>query len=174
MFIRQLTVLAAAVFMLTGCGAFVQTPEEKAETAAMVTKAVEDTDIYIEIDRIQPRVFPQRETMDGYSISIKDGILKCYLPYMGRAEFSFPNEDAIAVDADYVPVNVRTTYDPPRRKCYALLELSFENRYNPEIFYMTIEVYQNGLAYIKVDSQYRDFINYTGHFDKRPEKKEKK
>ena len=170
------TVLAliATAFVFAGCGAFTQTPLEKEQTAALVSNAIQDGDIYIVIDRIQPRAFPQKETMDGYSISIKDGILKCYLPYVGRANFSFPNEDAIAVDADNVPVNVKTTMNPSRRNCYALLEFNFPNRYNSETFYITIEVYHNGIAYVKVDSQYRDFINYTGHFEERPVKKEKK
>ena len=166
--------LIATAFVLAGCGAFTQTPQEKEETANLVTNSIENGDIYIVIDRIQPKSFPQKETMDGYSLSIKDGLLKCYLPYIGRADFSFPNEDAIAVDADNVPVQVKTTMNPRGRKCYALLEFSFENRYNSEIFYVTIETYTNGIAYIKVDSQYRDFINYTGHFDNRPVKKEKK
>ncbi|MBQ6311455.1 MAG: DUF4251 domain-containing protein [Bacteroidales bacterium] len=166
--------LIATAFVFAGCGAFTQTPQEKEETANLVTNGIENGDIYIVIDRIQPRSFPQKETMDGYSISIKDGLLKCYLPYMGRVETSFPNEDAIAVDADNVPVSVKTTMNPRGRKCYALLEFSFQNRYNSEIFYVTIETYTNGMAYIKVDSQWRDFINYTGHFDNRPVKKEKK
>ena len=151
MLIKRLTVLAVA-FIIAGCGAFVQTPQEKEETAALVKDAIQNTDVYIVIDRIQPRAFPQKESMEGYTVSIKDGLLKCYLPYIGRADFS----------------------NPPRRKCDALLEFSFENRYNYEIFYVTVEVYYNGIAYIKVDSQYRDFINYTGHFEKRPVKKEKK
>lgn len=166
--------LIATAFVFAGCGAFTQTPQEKEETANLVTNAIENGDFYIVVDRIQPRSFPQKETMEGYSISIKDGILNCYLPYIGRADVSFPNEDAIAVDADNVPVNVKTTMNPPRRKCYALLEFSFQNRYNSEIFYVSIETYTNGTAYIKVDSQYRDFINYTGHFEQRPVKKEKK
>ena len=166
--------LIATAFVFAGCGAFSQTPQEKEETSNLVTNAIENGDIYIVIDRIQPRSFPQKETMDGYSISIKDGLLKCYLPYIGRADFSFPNEDAIAVDADNVPINVKTTLNPPRRKCDALLEFNFENRYNSETFYITIEVYHNGIAYVKVDSQYRDFINYTGHFEQRPAPKEKK
>ena len=75
------TVLAliATAFVFAGCGAFTQTPQEKEQTAALVSNAIQDGDIYIVIDRIQPRAFPQKETMDGYSISIKDGILKCYL-----------------------------------------------------------------------------------------------
>ncbi|MBP5518485.1 MAG: DUF4251 domain-containing protein [Bacteroidales bacterium] len=171
---RLILASACLAVILASCGAFVQTPQEKEETAALVKDAIQNTDVYIVIDRIQPRAFPQKESMEGYTVSIKDGLLKCYLPYIGRADFSFPNEDAIAVDADNVPVNVKTTLNPPRRKCDALLEFSFENRYNYEIFYVTVEVYYNGIAYIKVDSQYRDFINYTGHFEKRPVKKEKK
>lgn len=172
--IRTTLLALAATLMLAGCGAFSQTPQEQAETAASVVNAIQNQDIYIVIDRIQPMSFPQKETMDGYNLSIKDGILKCYLPYIGKANFSYPNEDAIAVDADNVAVNVKTTMNPPRRNCYALLEFNFQNRYNAEIFYVTIEVYQNGIAYIKVDSQYRDFINYTGHLEQRPVKKEKK
>ena len=173
MLFKRLTVLALA-FMLAGCGAFQQTPQQKAEQEQMVRSALENQDIYIVIDRIAPQRFPQKETMDGYTISIKDGLLKCYLPYIGRADFSFPNEDAIAVDADNVPINIKTTLNPPRRKCDVLLEFNFENRYSYEIFYVTIEAYYNGIAYIKVDSQYRDFINYTGHFEPRPVPKEKK
>ena len=166
--------LVSAAFLFAGCGAFTQTPQEKEETANLVTNGIENGDIYIVIDRIQPRSFPQKETMDGYSISIKDGILKCYLPYIGRTDTSFLNEDAIAIDADNVPVTVKTTMNPKGRKCYALLEFSFQNRYNSEILNLTIETYTNGIAYVKVDSQFRDFINYTGHFDNRPVKKEKK
>ena len=88
---------------------------------AMVINSVENQDIYIEIDRIVPRKLPQRETMDGYTISIKDGILKCYLPYIGEVRYSFSNDNAIAIDADKVPVKTKVTYNPPYKKCYALV-----------------------------------------------------
>ena len=83
MLIKRLTVLAVA-FIIAGCGAFVQTPQEKEETAALVKDAIQNTDVYIVIDRIQPRAFPQKESMEGYTVSIKDGLLKCYLPYIGK------------------------------------------------------------------------------------------
>ena len=141
---------------------------------AMVINSVENQDIYIEIDRIVPMKLPQRETMDGYTISIKDGILKCYLPYIGEVRYSFSNDNAIAIDADKVPVKTKVTYNPPYKKCYALVEFTFKSKYNSEIFYFQIDVFKNGMAYVRVESQYRDFINYNGHLEERPVPKENK
>ena len=139
---------------------------------AMVMHSLENEDIYIEIDRIIPRKMPQKETMDGYTISIKDGILKCYLPYIGELRYSFSDNNAIAIDANKVPVKTKIIYNPPYKKCYALVEFTFKSRYNSEIFYFQMEIYKNGTAYIRVESQYRDFINYNGHLEERPVPKE--
>lgn len=145
-----------------------------AAAEAMVMRSLENEDIYIEIDRIIPRKMPQKETMDGYTISIKDGILKCYLPYVGEIRYSFSDNNAIAIDANKVPVKTKITYNPPYKKCYALVEFTFKSRYNSEIFYFQMEIYKNGTAYIRVESQYRDFINYNGHLEERPVPKENK
>ena len=42
------TVLAliATAFVFAGCGAFTQTPQEKEQTAALVSNAIQDGDIY--------------------------------------------------------------------------------------------------------------------------------
>lgn len=139
---------------------------------ALVMNSVENQDLYIEIDRIVPRKLPQKETLDGYTISIKDGILKCYLPYIGEVRYSFSDENAIAIDANKVPVKTKVTYNPPYKKCYALVEFTFKSRYNSEVFYFQIDIFKNGTAYVRVESQYRDFINYNGHLEQRPVQKE--
>ena len=119
---------------------------------ALVMNSVENQDIYIEIDRIVPRKLPQKETLD--------------------VRYSFSDENAIAIDANKVPVKTKVTYNPPYKKCYALVEFTFKSRYNSEVFYFQIDIFKNGTAYVRVESQYRDFINYNGHLEQRPVQKE--
>ena len=111
---KNLSVLICAVcfsILAAGCGTFAQTPEQKAADEALVMSSLQNGDYYIVIDRIIPRRFPAKESMEGYTVSIKDNVLKCYLPYIGQANFSYPNEDAIAIDAENVPGNAnRVTY----------------------------------------------------------------
>ena len=141
--------------------------------SAAVSSALDNKDFYIEIERIVPKKMPPKETLDGYTISIKDNTLNCYLPYIGEVRYSFTNDNAIAIDAKNVPVNMKVTMNPPHKNCYAFIEFTFKSKYNSEIFYFMIDLYKNGTSYIKVESQYRDLITYTGRLEARPEPKQK-
>lgn len=142
----------------------------EAAAAPIVTAALSNSDFYIEVERIMPRKYPAKETMDGYTVSLKDNILKCYLPYIGEVRYSFSNDDAIAISANKTAVTPKVTMNPPYKKCYALIEFTFKSKYNNEAFYFKIELYKNGNAYITVNSQYRDPITYYGKLEEYPEK----
>ena len=185
--------LAVCIFA-TGCGASRRVAKDKVATPAtedvifedyeapmeakpmeaapapIVTSSLESGDFFIEVERIMPRKYPAKETMDGYTVSLKDNILKCYLPYIGEVRYSFSNDDAIAISTNKTAVTPKVTMNPSYKKCYALIEFTFKSKYNNEAFYFKIELYKNGNAYITVNSQYRDPITYYGKLEEYPEK----
>ena len=170
--IVKLFVAIFAFAALCSCGTSANSTQ-KDQPQQNVVESLDSLDIYIVINRIIPKSMPPRESMDGYFLSIKDGVLTCYLPFIGSAHGSFLNSNEIAIDVENTPVDVKVTKNPPKRNSYAVLEFSAPSKYKSEVFVFTVEIYGNGNARLSVESIQRDFINYAGNLEKRPEKKTK-
>ena len=166
----KLCVAIFAFAALCSCGISADSTQ-KDQPLQNVVDNLDSVDLYIVINRIIPKYMPPRESMDGYFLSLKDGILTCYLPFIGSAHGAFLNSNEIAIDVEDTPVDVKVTKNPPKRSSYAVLEFSAPSKYKSEVFVFTVEIYSNGNTRLSVESIQRDFINYAGKLEKRPERK---
>ena len=151
----MLSVAAAALFCLAGCGG--TGSKVSAEANELVLNSIENKDFFIEIEKIKPE-----------KQAAKDNILKCKLPYVGELRYSFSKKDAVALNADNVSITPKVTIRPPYKKYYALMEFTVRNKVSTEVLYFKIAVYHDGSAVIKVESQFRDPITYAGWLEERP------
>lgn len=164
---RIISIVAAATVLgifLVSCGTTVQSGNNNVTVTQKVN--VKTNDFYVEVDRIIPLGFPQKETLDGYFLSVKGDTLNCMLPYIGKANLSFADENAISIEADDYKISPKASYNE-KKKGYQV-DFSFTNRYCAETFDVTVELYDSGYAYIRVTSAYRDMIQYHGQVTNRP------
>ncbi|MBQ1886065.1 MAG: DUF4251 domain-containing protein [Bacteroidales bacterium] len=164
--VRMLSVAAAALFCLAGCGG--TGSKVSAEANELVLNSIENKDFFIEIEKIKPEKQAAKDAGEPCTISIKDDILKCKLPYVGELRYSFSKKDAVALNADNVSITPKVTIRPPYKKYYALMEFTVRNKVSTEVLYFKIAVYHDGSAVIKVESQFRDPITYAGWLEERP------
>ena len=163
-FFSILAVVTAVGFFLVSCGTVVQSGNNNVTVTQKVN--VNTSDFYIEVDRIIPLGFPQKETMDGYNLSVKGDTLNCILPYIGKANLSFADVNAISIEADDYKISPKAYYNE-KKKGYQV-DFSFTNRYCAETFDVSVELYESGFAYIRISSAYRDMIQYHGQVTNRP------
>lgn len=164
---RIISLVAAAAVLgifLVSCGTTVQSGNNNVTVTQKVN--VKTNDFYVEVDRIIPLGFPQKETLDGYFLSVKGDTLNCMLPYIGKANLSFADENAISIEADDYKISPKASYNE-KKKGYQV-DFSFTNRYCAETFDVMVELYDGGYAYIRVTSAYRDMIQYHGQITNRP------
>lgn len=162
-----LTLAAAVVAVcISGCGG--TGSRVPAEANELVLNSIENNDFYIEIEKIKPEKQSARLVDEAYTVSIKDDILQCNLPYIGALRYSFSKKEAVALNADNVSITPKVTIKPPYKKYYALLEFTVRNKVSTEVLYFKVAVYHDGSTVIKVDSQFRDPISYAGWLEERP------
>ena len=162
--VTVVAVLGIFLVSLSSCGTVVQSGNSNVTVTHKVN--VKTNDFYVEVDRIIPLGFPQKETLDGYYLSVKGDTLNCMLPYIGKANLSFADENAISIEADDYKISPKSSYNE-KKKGYQV-DFSFTNRYCAETFDVTVELYDSGYAYIRVTSAYRDMIQYHGQVTNRP------
>lgn len=165
--VSTLALVLFASICISGCGG--SSAKLPAEANEMVLNAIENNDFYIEIEKIKPGKQAIREAQEGSMISIKDNILNCNLPYIGELRYSFSKKDAVAFTSEKVSITPKITIKPQYEKYYALLEFTVRNKANSEVLFYKVAVYRDGSAVVKVESQYRDPINYAGWLEERPE-----
>ncbi|MBQ2492317.1 MAG: DUF4251 domain-containing protein [Bacteroidales bacterium] len=158
--------VAMAAVCLSGCGG--SGSSVPAEASEIVLNSIENNDFYIDIEKIKPEKNPVTSAEGSCTISIKDDILSCRLPYIGELRYSFSKKDAVALNAENVSITPKVTVRPPYKKYYALLEFTVRNKVSTEVLYFKIAVYHDGSAVVKVESQFRDPITYGGWLEERP------
>ena len=147
-------VAAVAAVCLPGCGG--SGSSVPAEASEIVLSSIENNDFYIQIEKIKPENKSVTSTEEPCTISIKDDIISCRLPYVG------------ALNAENVSITPKVTVRPPYKKYYALMEFTVRNKVSTEVLYFKIAVYHDGSAVVKVESQFRDPITYGGWLEERP------
>ena len=164
--VSMFAVAAVAAVCLPGCGG--PGSSVPAEANEIVLSSIENNDFYIQIEKIKPENKSVTSTEGPCTISIKDDIISCRLPYVGELKYSLSKKDAVALNAENVSITPKVTVRPPYKKYYALMEFTVRNKVSTEVLYFKIAVYHDGSAVVKVESQFRDPITYGGWLEERP------
>jgi len=93
----------------------------------------------------------------GYFLKVNGDTLKVYLPYVGRA-YSAPIDPSDA-GFDFTSTNYTYTVTEGKKKSYEIVAKTNDKTSNAD-FYLT--VYDNGTAYLRINSSDRESISYNG------------
>ena len=155
--------LVTVLLTVSGCGVFTrETKEEKAareaREAQMVVDNVQNGHFTILIDRMYPLRGSSR-TVTSYSVSIKDGKLNSYLPYIGQAwRVPYGGGHGLNFEAEIAEYNVfQVGKDAYEVRLYVKTD-------EDEHLY-TFQIFDNGRTSLDVQSGNRERISYSGIMD---------
>lgn len=163
---KILTLIAMAITAAStlSCGAaWQQTKEEKAReaarTAAYIDNAVRTKSFTIDITRIFPVAFPSRETLNEYQITFDGDKVTCRLPYIGGSRTAAFGNDDISIVLEKQKVLYTDDFSDADEGEYRFL---FKANSGRDAWKFTIQIYDNGSAFIGCDSNNKDNIRYSG------------
>ena len=133
----------------------------KAQMAEQVAKQVNDRDFYLDITLVQPVGLATFTPSRGqYFLSVRDEQVSLYLPYVGRGyDVPYGGGPALRFTSPLEHYEVQ-----PGKKGSSTITLSAQNEYDRTV-YMTLTVYPNGSAYLRVRVDGLQMIGYSGQLD---------
>ena len=151
---KKYLLMLAATVMMTACVTL--TPEQKAQLAKAVNKALDERHYTIEIQTMSPQRGATKNVTGGWSLEVKGETLVSYLPYVGRA-YDVPYGGGKGLNFE-API---TKYKESKgTKNDRNIEIEVTNEEDTYIFYIT--VFDNGRADIDVQPRERESISYSG------------
>lgn len=153
---KQLLMCCLTVIVLAACATL--TPEQKVQRAQQVEQAINNRHLYIDVRTAQSARGFTRHVND-YSLEISNDTVRSYLPYYGRA-WNVPYGGGSALN--FTELTTDWTVTQPKAGQW---KLRFTVRHEQDEHLYSIDLYDNGAAYISVQSRERELMNYEGAFD---------
>lgn len=128
-------------------------------------KAIKAQDVTITVDMICPVGMPSISSMDGYTLSVKDGKVNAYLPFFGEVHSAmFAGADEPGIKFEDCPVELRVDDSKADKGKYVW---AFEAKSGSENVQVYITLFTNGSADINCSPSNRSSISYSGSFVER-------
>lgn len=134
--------------------------KKKAEEKARLENALKTCNYKIVINRIYPFGMNAITTNDGYYIKIENGVLDMHVPYMGSSKSAAWGEQRQGIDVEAQKITITSQYYDKNESW--IYQFNFINDNRKDNNTCTIEIYDNGNANIRVESNGRDAIQYSG------------
>ena len=133
---------------------------EKEEIESMVKDAVNNHTLAIEVDFIVPTGMPSFNSTEGYTLRIKDGKVKAFLPYFGTGYAAMiSGVDEANFNFDDCEIKIEEDNAKAKRGKYTW-RFSTEN--GSENVDVTINFDKKGYAEISCDNMRKSNIRYSG------------
>jgi hypothetical protein len=152
---KKILTLIAAAALLVSCGALRETPEEKAQHIQDVREAVLSGRYSIDVTTMIP-LRGTTKHVSNYSLTVKDGRLYSYLPYIGAARM-LPYGGGKGLN---FTAPVGSYQESMGKNGMRIIEVGTQNE--EDRFLYRIEVFDNGRSTIDVLSQNRETISFSG------------
>lgn len=130
-----------------------------AEQAALVTRALNNREYKIAVDRMYPMRGSSRSVSFGYSVEVRNDSLISYLPYFGRA-YNLPYGGGKGLNFS-APIGNYQEY--MMRNGRRHIEIGVTNEEDTYLY--TIEVFDNGNSSVEVRARQRERISYSGNVE---------
>ncbi len=151
---RKYLLLLAASVVMAACVTL--TPEQKAQLAQAVNKALDEHHYTIDIRTMTPNRGVTKNVTSNWSLEVKGDTLISYLPYVGRA-YNVPYGGGKGLNFS---APIKKYQESKGKKDDRLINIEVDNENDTYIY--TLTVFDNGRADIDVQSRERDFISYSG------------
>lgn len=159
-FIQRLLFFALMVMVIASCGTAYQQKRAAAKKAERLvyTRALENCDFILEVNRIIPRGFPARASNGEYTLRLEGDIVDTRLPYFGSShEAQYGGVDEISIVFDKEKVDLIKDFSNAEDGEY---RYQFTGGKGPDRWTVTLQVYDNGTANIGCSSNGGKYMSY--------------
>lgn len=157
--ICTLIIVLLSVLFLSGCATSEEKAAQMAEQAALVTRALNNREYKIAVDRMYPMRGSSRSVSFGYSVEVRNDSLISYLPYFGRA-YNVPYGGGKGLNFS-APIGNYQEYMMRNGRHH--IEIGVTNEEDTYLY--TIEVFYNGNSSVEVRARQRERISYSGNVE---------
>lgn len=148
-----------AVITWSSCATSEEKAAQMAELSAHVTRALNNREYQIAIDRMYPMRGSSRHVSFGYSVEVRNDTLISYLPYFGRA-YNVPYGGGKGLNFT-APIESYQEY--MKKNGLRHIEIGLSNEEDTYLY--TIEVFDNGNSSVEVRARQRERISYSGNVE---------
>ena len=147
-----------AITLFVSCGTTRQTPRQQAQekqAAQAVQQKLDERSYQIDVNYMMPMRGPS-QAVSVYSIKVDGSTIDSHLPYMGEARnVPYGGGKGLTFKEE-----IESYTDNGWKKDCRNIVIKVKNEEDNYVF--TLDIYNNGEAYIQVHSQNRDDISYRG------------
>ncbi|MCR4602199.1 MAG: DUF4251 domain-containing protein [Prevotella sp.] len=152
--------LLAMVVLLSACATQQQRAERRAATQQAVEKAVAERRLHIDVTSMNTLRYGSRMVTPDFFLELQGDTLNSYLPYLGQA-YQAP----MAQPAQGLNFRERILQLQESRPKPHLIHFDIDVKTKEDVYRYLVDVYDNGKAAIRVQSQHRDAISFDGDCD---------
>ncbi|MDR1763987.1 MAG: DUF4251 domain-containing protein [Dysgonamonadaceae bacterium] len=154
---KRIFLLAAIILAAIGCSS--QKTASKAEQAANIRQKIESQHYRVNVDYVIPAQGNARPLTSLYSVEIKGDTLVSYLPYFGVAyNIPYGGGKGLNFEAQTLDYSLQDNEK-------GTIQISFQAISEQDKYQYFIEVYDNGKAFVRVNSINRQSISFYGEID---------
>lgn len=154
---KYLFVFIVAVSIFMSCATQQERAERRELMRKAVTEAVAKREMRIEIISMNAMRYGNRNVSADFFLELHGDSVRSYLPYLGVAHQAPMMSPGIGLNFDTRAISIKESH--PKAD---LSRLEIDLRTSEDRYSYTVELYDSGKAYIHVNSQHRDPINFDG------------
>lgn len=154
----KIKIIATIILSFIAMTLFGQDQSEK--NAKVIAKLVDAGFLEIEITKIKPMAMPSKTTRYEYDITLKKDAITTELPYIGKSTEPTVGMRDLMIEMTDQKVDIQKKYNEKKKKHELKFRAKDDNSHSSCDFF--IEIFENGLCYIRVSLTGRDPISYEG------------
>lgn len=165
---KKFFVFLVAVISLVSCGsmAIVGTdgkPLSKAESEEVIRRSInsrlDNRDYRILVTTMTPQGWGMKQLRDEWALEVKGDSIGSILPYIGRG-YNIPYGSGMGL---HFITSIDSYHESVPKEGQRHIVIRCHT--NEDSYQYTVDVFDNGTAYISVYSRHRDQINFSGNVD---------
>jgi hypothetical protein len=138
-----------------------QAQSKKEILASIIQQKVENQSVYIRVNIAEPIGMSMVDlSTSNYYFQYIMGKVTCHLPYYGVTGSGVVNELDLSIRADNTPAECTTVFSP-KKKLWKF-DIAFIRDKDSEKTECQIQLYSNGLAYLRIQAPGRSTISFEG------------
>ena len=155
---KVLLLLAATMMVLAACSTGSKVVD--AQRSATIKNMLESRQFVVMVGSMRPLTAPTISVSQGQKMIIRDGMVTCYLPYVGSGQnVGYGASGYKALNFSSAIMDYKVEYPKEDRA-----RVTFKVENGDDSYRFHIEVFMNGKTTIDVDPRGRDAISYSGMF----------
>ena len=157
---KGITTVLLLLTMLASCATQQERAERMAQRQKMVTEAVEKRQWHIDVNSMHTMRYGSKTVTPDFFLELRNDTLRSYLPYLGQAHRAPMGSPSQGLNFETQVLR----YQQNKKKEH-LYEIEINVRTQEDTYNYWVEIFDSGEASIRVRSNDRDPISFSGNMN---------